>query len=45
MPLSSRELALGLPSSLVAATSPGAEVGHGDVRRDVLTIIEEWDSG
>ena len=34
-----------LSSSLVTATSPGAEVGHGDVRGDVLAIIEEWDSG
>ena len=41
MPVSSRELALGPPSSLVAATGPGAEVGPGDVRGDVLTIIEE----
>ena len=39
--LFSRELAFGLPSSLVAATSPGAEVGHGDVGRDGLAIIEE----
>ena len=43
--LSSRELASGLPTPLVAATNPGAEVGHGEVPGDVLAITEEWDSG
>jgi len=38
--LSLHEPAFGVPSTLVAAPSSGAEVGHGEVPREVVASIE-----